>query len=60
MAEIRSLFDLAQSIGFDSIDQEIATWIEIGEFDAAVKERAEKLGWVPPHAKLYEQDEGLF
>lgn len=54
-----SLFDLANRIGFDAIDREISVWIEMGEFDTAVAQRAAKLGWISPKTLISELDEPL-
>ena len=43
-----SLLDLCERLGFAAVDEEVARWIEIGEFDEQVAERAEKLGWYKP------------
>lgn len=43
MSEINNLFDLAEHIGFDAIDSEVEVWIDMGEFDHAVKDRAVKM-----------------
>lgn len=44
MSDIESFFDLANHVGFDVIDREVAVWIEQGVFDDDVTERAESLG----------------
>ena len=44
MSDIESIFDLANHIGFDAIDAEVSVWIEQGEFDYAVTDRAEAMG----------------
>ena len=49
----KSLFDLANDIGFDQIDREVAVWIEMGEFDEEVRERAQIL--IQRHADEYRQ-----
>lgn len=57
---MESLIDLAEYIGFDAIDKEIDVWIEVGEFDEAVKARAKELGWIPPDTPYSELDRPLF
>lgn len=47
--QYRNLFELTNDIGFEQIDAEIELWIEVGEFDEAVKERAAVLGYVHRH-----------
>lgn len=42
-----SLIDLADTIGFEAIDQEVAVWIEYGGFDIEVAERAKHIGTEP-------------
>lgn len=58
---VRSLIELCANIGFDQVDAEVATWIEMGEFDEQVAERAEKLGWYKPGTRWSEiETEPLF
>lgn len=56
----KSLIELASDIGFEEIDKEIAVWIEMGEFDEQVRERAKELGWVSPDTPYSELDNPLF
>lgn len=57
----RSLIELCANIGFDQVDAEIDSWIEMGEFDEAVAKRAEKLGWFKPGTRWGEiETEPLF
>lgn len=57
---VQSLIGLCCEIGFDQVDAEVETWIEMGEFDEQVKERARKLGWIPPDTPYSELDRPLF
>lgn len=52
MRKPESLAELCADIGFDAVDQEVAVWIEMGEYDEDVIERARAIGWLPPDAKL--------
>lgn len=60
MSEINTLFDLVDKVGFDRVDDEIGTWILMGEFDEYVRERARELNWVPPDTPYSELDKPLF
>lgn len=60
MSEIKSLLDLVDKVGFDAVDAEIAAWIEMGEFDEQVRERARELGWIPPDTPYSDLDKPLF
>lgn len=58
--DVNSLFELASRIGFEAVDKEISAWIDMGEFDEAVKERATELGWVSPDTPYSELDRPIF
>jgi hypothetical protein len=60
MSEINNLFELCEHIGFAAVDAEIEPWIEMGEFDEAVKKRAEALGWIAPDTPYSELDRPLW
>lgn len=60
MSEINNLFDLAEKVGFNALDDEIGAWIAMGEFDEYVKERATELGWVAPDTPYSELDRPIF
>lgn len=60
MFKVNNLFDLVNQNGFDSVDDEIGTWILMGEFDEYVKERAKMLGWIAPDTPYSELDNPLF
>lgn len=50
---VKNLIDLANHIGFAAIDAEIETWIEMGEFDEQVRERASQINFTPPDIESY-------